>query len=103
MSKWVLFQTDDPDYECEEDRMKATAEEWLVEFDKGSNIEDSPHRLEPEHGTSVYRIVTAGDEICCRVRDITKTCHSSTDAESNRWIEGEPSSEKPDNVIKFPG
>jgi len=105
---WALYQTDDLDYECDDDEMKATLEEWLKEFDAGSDIEDCPHRVESEHGLAIYRIVTATDEICCRVRDITCTRFDPTDAEPNRWIEGEPRSmnapkSKPDNkIIKFP-
>jgi hypothetical protein len=106
-SAWALYQLDDPDYECETDRLKDTAEEWLVEFDKGSDAEDCPHSLEAVHGTVVYRILTVSGVHCCNVRDTTKTCLSPTKLDPNRWVEGEPTAvtetEKPDNVIKFPG
>jgi len=103
---WKLYQSDDTDYECKEDRSKDTAEEWLVYFDKGSDREDCPHKLEPEHGEVVYRIVTFTGEICCRVRDTTKTRLDPTKSEPNRWVEGQPSpmenEPEPDNIIKFP-
>ena len=89
---WVLFQTDDPDPECGGDRKKATLEEWLAEMDKGSDVEDCPHRAEPEIAGDiyVYRIVTANDVVCCRIRDVAMTYLSPTKAEPNRWVAVDP-------------
>lgn len=91
---WVLFQVDDPNYQVldENERVKASAEEWLAAMDEGSDAEDCPHRLEPAPGGGpyVYLILTANGESCCNVRDIAMTYHSPVGFAPNRWVAVDP-------------